>query len=71
MAFAILGDNEQKRRNPMVGAGPVPDAGGFGQPPIVEGEAVLNLSSIGVEVTLDMIYEEIEPDATRRREDLR
>jgi Uma2 family endonuclease len=32
---------------------------------VVEGEAVLNLSSIGVEVRLDVIYEDTELDATR------
>ena len=35
---------------------------------IIEGDAVLNLSSIGVEVSLDVIYEDTELDATRRRE---
>ena len=35
---------------------------------IIEGNAVLNLSSIGVEVNLDVIYEDTELDATRRRE---
>ena len=35
---------------------------------IVEGDAVLKLSSIGVEVSLDVIYEDTELDATRRRE---
>jgi Uma2 family endonuclease len=38
---------------------------------IVEGDAVLRLSSIGVEVTLDTIYEDTELDATRPREDVR
>jgi Uma2 family endonuclease len=33
---------------------------------IVEGEAVLRLSSIGVEVSLDEIYEDTELDVTRR-----
>ncbi len=36
---------------------------------IVTGDAVLNLSSIGVEVALDAIYEDTELDATRPRED--
>ena len=36
---------------------------------IVEGDAALTLSSIGVEITLDAIYEDTEFDATRRRED--
>ena len=35
---------------------------------IVEGNAVLRLSSIGVEVSLDTIYEDTELDATRPRE---
>jgi Uma2 family endonuclease len=35
---------------------------------IVEGDAVLKLSSIGVEVNLDVIYEDTEFAATRRRE---
>jgi len=35
---------------------------------VVEGDAVLKLSSIGVEVSLDVIYEDTELDATRRRE---
>ncbi len=35
---------------------------------IIEGNSVLNLSSIGVEVTLDAIYEDTELDATRPRE---
>jgi Uma2 family endonuclease len=35
---------------------------------IIEGDAVLKLSSIGVEVSLDVIYEDTELDATRRRE---
>src|SRR6266478_3019921 len=35
---------------------------------IVEGDAVLKLSSIGVEVRLDVIYEDTELDATRPRE---
>jgi Uma2 family endonuclease len=35
---------------------------------IIEGDAVLNLSSIGVEVSLDVIYEDTELDAIRRRE---
>jgi Uma2 family endonuclease len=34
---------------------------------VVEGDAVLNLSSIGVEVSLDAIYEDTELDATRRQ----
>ena len=36
---------------------------------IVEGDATLTLSSIGVEITLDAIYEDTELDATRPRED--
>ena len=36
---------------------------------IVEGDAVLRLSSIGVAISLDAIYEDTELDATRRRED--
>jgi Uma2 family endonuclease len=36
---------------------------------IVEGDAALTLSSIGVEITLNAIYEDTELDATRRRED--
>jgi Uma2 family endonuclease len=36
---------------------------------IVTGDAVLNLSSIGVEIALDAIYEDTELDATRPRED--
>jgi Uma2 family endonuclease len=35
---------------------------------VIEGEAVLNLSSIGVEISLDTIYEDTELTATRRRE---
>ena len=35
---------------------------------IIEGDAVLKLSSIGVEVSFDVIYEDTELDATRRRE---
>jgi Uma2 family endonuclease len=35
---------------------------------VIEGEAVLNLSSIGVEISLDTIYEDTELAATRRRE---
>jgi len=35
---------------------------------IVEGDAVLKLSSISVEINLDVIYEDTELDATRRRE---
>jgi Uma2 family endonuclease len=34
---------------------------------IVEGDAALKLSSIGVEISLDVIYEDTELDATRRR----
>jgi Uma2 family endonuclease len=34
---------------------------------VVEGDAVLRLSSIGVEVSLDAIYEDTELDLTRRR----
>jgi Uma2 family endonuclease len=35
---------------------------------IIEGNAVLKLSSIGVEVSLDTIYQDTELDATRPRE---
>ena len=35
---------------------------------IVEGSAVLKLSSIGVEMSLDIVYEDTELDATRLRE---
>jgi hypothetical protein len=35
---------------------------------VIEGEADLQLSSIGVEISLDTIYEDTELDATRRRE---
>ena len=35
---------------------------------IVEGDATLTLSSIGVEISLDTIYEDTELDATRLRE---
>src|SRR5260370_4739601 len=35
----------------------------------VEGGAILKLSAIGVEVSLDAIYEDTELDATRRRAD--
>jgi Uma2 family endonuclease len=35
---------------------------------IVEGDATLTLSSIGVEITLDAIYEDTELDATRLQE---
>ena len=35
---------------------------------IIEGDAVLNLSSIGVEVSLDAVYEDTELDAIRPRE---
>lgn len=38
---------------------------------IVEGNAILDLSSIGVEVSLDAIYEDTELDATRPPEDAR
>jgi Uma2 family endonuclease len=38
---------------------------------IVEGDAVLKLSSIDVEVSLDVIYDDTELDATRRREGVR
>jgi Uma2 family endonuclease len=38
---------------------------------IVEGDAVLKLSSIGVEVSLDVIYEDTELDATRPQEGAR
>jgi Uma2 family endonuclease len=34
---------------------------------VIEGGAVLKLSSIGVEVSLDAIYEDTELDSTRRR----
>jgi Uma2 family endonuclease len=33
---------------------------------VIEGEAVVNLSSIGVEISLDTIYEDTELDPTRR-----
>jgi Uma2 family endonuclease len=36
---------------------------------IIEGDATLKLSSIGVEITLDAIYEDTELDATQLRED--
>jgi Uma2 family endonuclease len=36
---------------------------------IIEGDAVLRLSSIGVEISLDTVYEDTELDATRLRED--
>src|SRR3984893_7340718 len=35
---------------------------------IIEGDAVLNLSSIGVEVSVDAVYEDTELDAIRPRE---
>jgi Uma2 family endonuclease len=35
---------------------------------VIEGEADLQLSSIGFEISLDTIYEDTELDATRRRE---
>ena len=35
---------------------------------IVEGDATLKLSSIGVEISLDTVYEDTELDATRLRE---
>ena len=35
---------------------------------IVEGDAALTLSSIGVEITLDTVYEDTELDATQPRE---
>jgi Uma2 family endonuclease len=35
---------------------------------VVEGDAVLRLSSIGMELSLDTIYEDTELDATRQRE---
>jgi Uma2 family endonuclease len=38
---------------------------------IIEGDAVLKLSSIGVEISLDTVYEDTELDATRRREGAR
>jgi Uma2 family endonuclease len=34
---------------------------------VVEGDSVLRLSSIGAEIGLDVIYEDTELDATRRR----
>jgi Uma2 family endonuclease len=34
---------------------------------IIEGDAVLHLHSIGAEISLDIIYEDTELDATRRR----
>jgi Uma2 family endonuclease len=36
---------------------------------IITGDAVLNLSAVGVEISLDAIYEDTELDATRRRAD--
>jgi hypothetical protein len=36
---------------------------------IIEGDAALKLSSIGVEISLDTIYEDTELDAIRQRED--
>jgi len=36
---------------------------------VITGNAVLNLSAIGVEISLDAIYEDTEFDATRRRAD--
>ena len=36
---------------------------------IVEGDAILELSSIGVEISLDAVYQDAELDATRLRED--
>jgi hypothetical protein len=38
---------------------------------IIEGDAVLELSSIGVEISLDIVYEDTELNATRLREDER
>lgn len=35
---------------------------------IVEGDAILELSPIGVEISLDTVYEDTELDATRLRE---
>lgn len=35
---------------------------------IIEGDAILKLSSIGVEMSLDTVYEDTELDATRLRE---
>jgi Uma2 family endonuclease len=35
---------------------------------VIEGDAVLNLSSIGVELSLDTVYEDTELAANRRRE---
>ena len=35
---------------------------------VVQGEAVLKLSSVGVEISLDTIYEDIDLDATRQPE---
>jgi hypothetical protein len=34
----------------------------------IEGDAMLKLSSIGVEISLDTVYEDTELDATRLRE---
>ena len=36
---------------------------------IITGDAVLSFSAIGVEISLDAIYEDTELDATRRRAD--
>jgi Uma2 family endonuclease len=36
---------------------------------IIEGDAVLKLSSIGVEISLDTVYEDTDLDSTRLRED--
>jgi hypothetical protein len=41
---------------------------GDGYDRIVEGDAILNLSSIGLEMSLDTIYEDTELDAIRLRE---
>jgi Uma2 family endonuclease len=38
---------------------------------IIEGDAVLKLTSIGIEISLDTVYEDTELDATRRREGAR